>query len=202
MSWWRTWRGKWLAMGGAVWMAFGGVGCQTAPDVSKLDLPGGPDPSGHLQPNDPLAISFSGVTNPPDRFDGKIDELGYIHLAYLNPILATGKTTAELQKEIHDLYVPGIFVRLSVNVDSPNRWFYVLGEVHSPSRQVHAGQMTILRAIATAGGFTDFARKTRVQLIRANNKTIVINCEKARDNPTLDLPVYPGDKIYVPRRII
>ncbi len=154
-----------------------------------------------LRANDPLTIVFSGVPNPPDKFDGQIKEDGTISLPYLRePVKAAGKTTGQLQKEIHDLYVPSFFVRLSVNVDSPSRFVYIFGEVKLPSRQLHLGQMTVLGAIAASGGFTDFAAKTRVELTRGSGEVLRINCNKARNDQSLDLPVFPGDKINVPRR--
>ena len=61
--------------------------------------------------------------------------------------------------------------------------------------------MTVLKAIQSASDFTDFAKKKKVQLTRSNGrKKETINCEKARQDPKLDLPIYPGDNIYVPRR--
>jgi len=57
-----------------------------------------------------------------------------------------------------------------------------------------------VRAISVAGGFTDFAKRTKVQLTH-NGKTQIINVDKAIRDPRLDVPVYPGDTIYVPRRL-
>ena len=61
--------------------------------------------------------------------------------------------------------------------------------------------MTVLRAIDTGGGFTDFAAKKRVQLTRAGSKKVItVNCVRALTHPDLDLEVFPGDKIFVPKR--
>jgi protein involved in polysaccharide export with SLBB domain len=60
----------------------------------------------------------------------------------------------------------------------------------------------VLEAIITAGGFTDFANRRKVQLVRAKDgSTVTLDCNKARGNPELDLPVNPGDKIIVPRNV-
>jgi len=80
--------------------------------------------------------------------------------------------------------------------------FYVDGEVKSPGPKLYMGQpVTVLKAIASAGDFTDFAKRTKVTLTRLNGKKQTINCDKARKDPRLDAPVYPGDTIHVPRRI-
>jgi len=61
--------------------------------------------------------------------------------------------------------------------------------------------MTIVKAIAVAGGFTDFAKKTKVRLTRGSH-TEIINVEKAISDPRYDVPIFPGDKIFVPRRFL
>jgi protein involved in polysaccharide export with SLBB domain len=53
-----------------------------------------------------------------------------------------------------------------------------------------------------AGGVTDFAKRTKVQLTRVNGQRITVNYDKALRKPELDPPVYPGDRIYVARRVI
>jgi hypothetical protein len=40
-----------------------------------------------------------------------------------------------------------------------------------------------------------------VKLTRVNGRTQTVNCVKALENPSLDPEIYPGDKVYVPRRI-
>ena len=72
--------------------------------------------------------------------------------------------------------------------------------VKAPNRQLYTSRITVLKALASASGFTDYANKKKVKLTRADGRTQIINCAKARDNPILDLEVYPGDKLYVPRR--
>jgi protein involved in polysaccharide export with SLBB domain len=63
--------------------------------------------------------------------------------------------------------------------------------------------MTVLKAIQTAGGFTEFAKRTKVQVTRANgHKEKPVNYDKAVKNPKLDLPIYPGDQIFVDKRIL
>ncbi len=55
-------------------------------------------------------------------------------------------------------------------------------------------------AIQTAGGFDPFANKKKVRLTRVDGKVIFVNCVEVLDHPEKDPPVYPGDKIDVPRR--
>jgi len=61
--------------------------------------------------------------------------------------------------------------------------------------------MTVLRAITSAGGFTDFAQRKKIQLRRATGQKFMINWYKASQDPKLDLPVFPNDLITVPKRL-
>jgi polysaccharide export outer membrane protein len=130
-----------------------------------------------------------------------IKEDGTITMSSIGHVQAAGKTAGELQNEIYNLYVPKYYRHLTVTVNTGDRVYYVTGEVKSPGRQLYVGQMTVTKAITTAGDFTDFANHTKVRLIRSNGQTIKVNCDKALQDPSLDLPVYPNDQIQVPRRI-
>ena len=116
---------------------------------------------------------------------------------------AEGKTRGDLEKEIRARYVPDYFKEMTVMVkpEVSTRWYYVDGEVKTPTRQIYNSRITVLKAIASAGGFTDFANKKKVKLTRVDGRSQDVNCPKALQNPALDPEVYPGDKIYVPRRI-
>jgi serine/threonine protein kinase len=84
--------------------------------------------------------------------------------------------------------------------EESNRWYYVSGEVRKPNRRLYNGQITLLWAIAAAGGFTDFADRTRVKLTGEDGRSLIVDCVKARDDSSLDPEIRPGDKIFVGRR--
>jgi polysaccharide export outer membrane protein len=107
-----------------------------------------------------------------------------------------------LEREIRAAYVPKYFVNMTVTVFMQNAFYFVDGEVKSPNRYPYAGKTTVLKAIASAGDFTDFAQKKKVRLTRTDGTSLIINCIKALSDPTLDVEVYPNDKIHVPRRIL
>jgi protein involved in polysaccharide export with SLBB domain len=153
-----------------------------------------------LQPGDLIRITYTDIPVPPPMSEIRIPEDGRITLMYNVTVLAAGKTASQLQEDIRKEYVPKYFVRLTPNVKTDERFYYVGGEVRVPNKQVYMGEMTVLRAIDTAGGFTDFAKKAKVELRRANGEIHVINADKARKNPKLDLKVYANDQINVPRR--
>ena len=113
---------------------------------------------------------------------------------------AVGKTAGELQNEIHDLYVPKYYVRLTVTVKPGDLIYYVRGEVRSPGRQLYVGETTVTKAITSSGDFTDYASHD-VKLIRANGQIIKVDVDKALEDSALDPKIYPGDQVVVPRRI-
>jgi len=148
-----------------------------------------------------LTVNFQDLPTVQPQLQVQVDENGKITLIENETFTAAGKTRAQLEKEVRDRYVPDKFKKLTVNIMQPERLFYVGGEVKNPNRQSYIGPITVLKAIQSAGDFTDFAQRKRVKLTRLNGKTYIINALKARDEPKLDLPVFPGDTIHVPRRL-
>ena len=155
-----------------------------------------------LRVDDLVTLIYSGVPMPPEKHEERIKDDGTITLYLIGAVKAVGKTAGQLQKEITDLYVPKYYKHLNVVVLTENRYFYVDGSVKIPSRLPHQGELTVLKAITAAGGFTDFANKKKVQVVRANGQKITVDCVKALKDPKLDLPIYPGDKITVPPRFL
>jgi protein involved in polysaccharide export with SLBB domain len=131
----------------------------------------------------------------------RIGEDGKISLLYIGSVTAEGKTPSELQNEIRTNYVPRLYKELNVTVHGEQRYFYVDGEVRIPGQKEYPGTMSVVKAISVAGGFTEFAKHSKVQLTH-NGKTQIINVDKAIKDPRYDVSVYPGDRINVPRRIL
>ena len=154
-----------------------------------------------LRVGDRVTVKFSG--NPDQQnlptHEQVIKDDGTITLPYIQDVKAVGKTLGQLQKEIHDQYVPAYYKRLTITILGEQRVYYVGGQVRNPGRQFYVGATTVTKAIQSAGDFTDFAAKTRVELTRVSGQRIEVNCIKAAKDPALDLAVYPGDKIAVPQ---
>jgi protein involved in polysaccharide export with SLBB domain len=152
---------------------------------------------------DSMTVTFLDTPTAIQPLQIKIKEDGTITLILNQTFKAEGKIRGDLEKEIRARYVPDYYKELTVTVapDVNTRWFYVDGEVKQPSRQIYTSRTTLLKAIASTGGFTDFANKKKVRLTRVDGRTQTVNCVKALDNPSLDPEVYQGDKIHVPRRL-
>ena len=156
-----------------------------------------------LHRGDRVTLVFSDIqSTPPPPYEEQIREDGRISPPLIGPVDAAGKTAGQLQTEIQALYVPKYFRRLSVTVRAEERFIFVGGQVKLPGKLLYSGEMTVLKAIKAAGDFTDFAQPKRVEVIRTNNRRQIVNCDKARRSPKLDLPIFPGDMINVPRRYL
>jgi protein involved in polysaccharide export with SLBB domain len=155
-----------------------------------------------LQPGDAITVVYNDLPTIVPPFEGEIKPDGTITLILNKNFKAAGKTIAELEKDIRAEYVPNYFKQMTVQVRAKDekRLYYVGGEVRSPGRQMYLGRVTVVKAIQSAGDFTDFAKKTKVKLTRADGKQITVNCTKALEDPKYDVEVFPGDTIHVPRR--
>ena len=138
-------------------------------------------------------LSTSVVVRP----DGKIS------LALLGELEATGKTSLQLQEEITKRlrqYVADPMVNVVVKeINSPK--FSVLGQVRKPDRYHLKQRLTVLDAIALAGGFTDFAKRDKVTIIRNSGPDkirIQVNLKKVVEDRRGEVYyIEPLDTIYV-----
>jgi protein involved in polysaccharide export with SLBB domain len=156
-----------------------------------------------LRVGDTIKVDFSGIPLPVPSIQTEIKGDGTIRLDFIGDVLADGKTPGELEKTIQGDYVPAYYTHLNVTVTPVVRFFYVDGEVNGATggRIAYSGQITVTRAIAAVGGFNPFANRRNVRLYRTDGTYKIVNCIKALEHPELDLPVYPGDKIVVKRRL-
>jgi polysaccharide export outer membrane protein len=155
-----------------------------------------------LNPGDLVTVIFSDIPPPgwPEHRQ-RIHDDGKITLPYNVSVIAAGKTPGQLEEAIRKEYVPKFFNQFTPTVRTELRHYYVDGEVRAPNRQEYHGKMTVLRAISTCGGFTDFANRKNIELRRATGEVLKINWHSAIKDARFDLPVYPDDQIIVHRSI-
>jgi protein involved in polysaccharide export with SLBB domain len=72
------------------------------------------------------------------------------------------------------------------------RPFFILGEVMRPQNYPFQPGLTVNRAIAIAGGFTERASRTNIELRRAKDGSTVTITER-----TMDTALFPGDEVIV-----
>ena len=120
---------------------------------------------------------------------------GNISLPLIGEVKAQGLTIPEIQTSIQTALKEGYLRDPRVSVEVLNyRPFYILGEVESPGEYPYTNGLSVLNAVATAGGFT----------YRANNRRVFIKRSDTDDEREFPLtpmtPVAPGDTIRIAER--
>jgi polysaccharide biosynthesis/export protein len=159
-----------------------------------------PPVNGALRVGDRVVVELTGNPEVIQPVGQEIASDGTIKLPFIGKVLAAGKTPAQLQIDIQDLYIPKYYKHVNVTVTPPLRFFSVGGQVEKGDRFPYTAPITVSAAIQAAGGFNPYANKKKVQLTRPDGTIIIINCIDVLKHPDRDPPVYPGDKIDVPRR--
>lgn len=152
-----------------------------------------------LKPLDPLVISLLGI--PAEKeIQTTVDEYGQITLPYIKePVEVVGLSTSALEREIQRIYTEGgIYRNITINVQTTAKTYFMEGEIARPMEYPLNRRITLLQAIAAASGYTDFADKTDIQIIR-QGEIIKVNAKKIEKNPELDIPIEAGDRINVDR---
>lgn len=147
-----------------------------------------------------IVVILSDIPSGPPPQEVVISEDGKITLHLDKTFSAAGKTRSQLEKEIKEYYVPSFYTRMTVTVKQEERFVYVGGFVKSPNRYPFTPGLTLLKAISSAGDFSEFGDKTEVTITRVGDRKEVVDCKKALKDPKLDRPLFPGDRVYVPRR--
>lgn len=131
---------------------------------------------------------------------------GMISLPLVGEIKAVGNTPIQLQERLAEAmkkYVSDPQVTVVVEkVSSLN--FNIVGEVIRPGYFPLTRRMTVLDAIALAGGFRDFAKTKKVYVLRTTangvQERLPFNYKEviAGKNPQQNIQLQPGDTIVVP----
>ncbi len=154
-----------------------------------------------IRQNDPIIIYLRGIMPRDEEFQMIVNERGGVMLPFIGEVIALNKTASELEREIQRTYIEReIYRSVSVNVIVPSQSFFVQGEVRAPQRYQMIAGMTLMQAIASAGGYTEFADRRRVTLTRGG-EVRTINMRDIERDPRLDVPIESGDVIRVPRSI-
>ena len=134
------------------------------------------------------------------RPDGKVTLplIGDIVATDLTPIQLRDRIAAQLKEYVTNPVVTVIVVEASPAV------VFVMGEVGQPGAIPMRGSMTVLQALAMAGGFKEFANTKDIRILRKPSakstvvETIRFNYNDAIKGSTTPVFLAPGDMIVVP----
>jgi polysaccharide export outer membrane protein len=156
----------------------------------------------HLGPLDKMDIDVYGIEDLSRR-ELRADAAGRVSFPLAGTIDARGFTTDQLAREIENR-LRGRYVRdphVTVNLrESESQVVTVDGQVREPGRYPAAQGMTLMRAVASAKGLTEFARLSQVVIFRTvgeREMAALYDLRSIRGGAYADPPVYPGDIVVV-----
>lgn len=124
-----------------------------------------------------------------------LDGTGVVSMPLIGDVAALNLTVREFQRALEQSFANGYLRNPRVSAEVLNyRPFYILGEVRQPGEYPYTNGLTVLNAIATAGGFT----------YRANDNVVMIKGAedsqeyRVRLEPTTK--IMPGDTIRIVER--
>lgn len=134
----------------------------------------------------------------------EVGEDGTIRFPWIENVEVAGHTRGELAEIIEDKLADGWLRQPQVTVrvlDRQNREVSVLGQVNAPGSYLFKERLTLVQAISLAGGMNPLAHAKRVKLIRETDegtKTYEIDVREILESKRADLPLEPGDIVFVP----
>ncbi|MGD0008659.1 MAG: polysaccharide biosynthesis/export family protein [Terriglobia bacterium] len=173
------------------------------------DQPNAPSPR-HVDddyiigPSDVLAINVWKDTElsrtVPVRPDGKISLplIGELQVSGLTPLKVQRMVAERLKEYISNPEVAVIVQQMK------SRTYAILGKIAKPGSYELGKPTTVLEAIAIAGGFLDFAKVSKIHIIRPMDKgspeTLHFDYKKVIKgrNPEQNVELKSGDTIIVP----
>jgi polysaccharide biosynthesis/export protein len=176
---------------------------QAADASASPQLEQGPAQRFRIGPEDTLQISVwkneAMSRTVPVRPDGMVS------LPLVNDVEAAGLTPMELRdlltKKLAE-YIPNPEVSVTLT-DVRSFKVSVIGEVAKPARYELKAWTTVLDVLAMAGGFTQFAARTRIVVLRPNGKAVTripFNYSRliAASADQENFYLQPGDIVLVP----
>lgn len=161
-----------------------------------------------IGPNDKLLIDVFGIDELSQR-RVQLDASGRISFPLIGAVEAAGLTPAELASEI-ERRLRGQYIRdpqVTVNLEATTSQVVTVdGQVNKPGIYPVVGKMTLIRAVANAGGTGEFARLDDVVIQRTVNgqKYLALyNLQAIRQGNYADPEIFANDIIFVgdsPRR--
>ncbi len=161
----------------------------TPPPVTNAGAPS----AYRLGPGDRLQIAVYGEKDLSGEFD--VDDTGSIAFPLVGAYPVNNMTPRQVETGLGDRLKRGLVTEPKVNVSVIRyRPIFILGEVQKPGVYEYYNGITVLNAVAFAGGYTYRARNSKITVVRANNG-------ERRPEPVGEATLLqPGDIIMIPER--
>ena len=127
--------------------------------------------------------------------DCEVDSAGRCSLPLIKFVEAEGMTASELEARIENRLKPDYLRDPQVRVEViAYRPIFVLGEVRNPGSYPFSVGMTVVNAVALAGGYTYRAKRDKITVVRSGRD------EDSKERIQEQDKIYPGDVIEIPER--
>lgn len=159
-----------------------------------------------LGPGDVIEIRVTDQDELSGEYE--VGEDGTIRFPWIENVAVAGKTRGEIAEIIEQKLSDGWLRQPQVTVrvlDRQNREVSVLGQVNEPGSYSFKERLTLVQAISLAGGMNPLAQSKKVKLIRETadgTKTYEIDVGAILESKRGDLPLEPGDIVFVPEAAI
>jgi len=162
--------------------------CGLLPSWAEADVAGY-----RLGTGDKLRVTVFNEKDLSGDFD--VNDQGIVALPLIGQVKVGGLTINEAQDLITQRYGKDYLVNPRVNVEVLNyRPFFILGEVKNPGSYPYVSGMTVINAVALAGGYTPRANRNNITAKRGTNP------QGGEAEVQEDTTVLPGDVIRVHER--
>lgn len=169
-----------------------GPATPAATTSSDISLPADATLDYRLGSGDKLRLMVFGEPDLSGEFD--VSGSGRVALPLIGQVEAEGLTLSQLEAAIAAKLQDGYLNNPRVSVEVLNyRPFYIFGEVGSPGQYPYTSGMTVLNAVAVAGGYTYRANQDRVYITRGEGAEVAYPASQA-------VKVLPGDVVRVSER--
>jgi polysaccharide biosynthesis/export protein len=143
-----------------------------------------------LGPGDNLQVNIFGEPDLTGTY--RVSEGGAVVIPLVGAVPASGTTIETFQQTLVEHLKANALQAPSVSVSVTDyRPFFILGEVKNPGSYPYVPNMTVLTAVAIAGGFTYRAAETQLSVTRTSNG------HPAESRALRDSRVLPGDVVNV-----
>ncbi len=146
-----------------------------------------------LGSGDRIVVTVFGHEDLSGEFE--LDGEGRIALPLVGEVQLGQKRLREAEVLIAGQLKPDYLVNPRVSIQVANyRPFYILGEVKQPGSYPYVNGLSVVQAVAIAGGYTYRARQSRVSIQRAQDPG------RQQQPAGPDTVILPGDIVNVPER--
>jgi len=156
-----------------------------------------------IAPNDLIEFDIFGV--PDMKRSVRVNASGVISLPLIGPVQVVGLTGQQAETQIAERYQERYLQNPQVSVfikEFTTQRIAIEGAVLKPGIYPVTGQLSLLRALALAGGYAQYAELAEIMLYRSVNGerlSQTFDLEKIRSGEQIDPEVLPDDVIVVKR---